>query len=52
MGGMDCRAFGMKARIDIPEEIMNGLNDHTQPYPGDNGRQYVPKDADPPPEDW
>jgi hypothetical protein len=26
----------------IPYEIRAGYNDHTQPYPGDNGIQYEP----------
>ena len=26
----------------IPEEILTGQNDHTKPYPGDNGIQFEP----------
>lgn len=35
-----CKAF-----IDgIPREILREEIDHTQPYEGDNGMQYEPKD--------
>lgn len=33
-----CDAF----RGDIPEEIRLGKNDHTQSFPGDNGKQFEP----------
>ncbi len=50
VGGMTCRAFGLME--PIPDEIMSFGFDHRDPYPGDNGRRFVPHDADPPPEDW
>lgn len=31
----------------IPEEIIAGRFDHTQPYPGDNGLLYEPVNVDP-----
>ena len=53
VGGMTCRAFAMyDPAIPIPDDIMSGLDPHAEPFPGDNGRQFVPKDADPPPEEW
>jgi hypothetical protein len=33
-----CKAFPKK----IPDEIWQGKNDHTKPYPGDNGIQFTP----------
>jgi hypothetical protein len=48
--GMECRAFG--SGVEIPDEIMSFGFDHREPFPGDNGRQFVPEDADPPPENW
>lgn len=36
-----CDAF--PGEDTIPIEIWNGENDHTQPYPGDNGIQFEPK---------
>jgi hypothetical protein len=27
----------------IPDEIMNGFNNHSAPYPGDRGFQFVAK---------
>jgi len=32
-----CHAFDG----EIPEEILSGRNDHTTPYPGDNGKRYL-----------
>ena len=32
-----CRAFNPDR---IPDEILNGENDHTEPFPGDNGIQF------------
>lgn len=36
-----CAAFD-----NIPEEIWEGFNSHQQPYPGDNGIQFEPREAD------
>ena len=36
--GLFCEAFSM----GIPEEILFGKNDHTEPYEGDNGIQFEP----------
>ena len=33
-----CAAFPYPR--EIPDEIADGTNDHTTPYPGDNGIQY------------
>jgi len=33
-----CKAFQGK----IPEAISSGGNDHKQPFPGDNGKQFEP----------
>lgn len=32
-GGFKCSAFP----VGIPQEILDGNNDHSKPYPGDNG---------------
>ena len=37
MGFRSCDAFG-KGRIPLP--IWEGQNDHTRPYPGDNGTRF------------
>jgi hypothetical protein len=39
-GGDTCRAFP----DGIPADIAEGRNDHTDPYPGDGGMLYAPKD--------
>jgi len=36
-GKRKCAAFS-----EIPLEIWEGRNDHTEPYPGDNGIQFEP----------
>jgi len=38
-----CRAFS-----EIPLPIWNGDNDHTKPYPGDNGIRFDPINAEKP----
>lgn len=38
---VNCTAFSEE--FSIPPEIWNGDNDHTKPYPGDNGIQFEPK---------
>lgn len=41
-GPLTCRAFP----DGIPELILTGRVDHSQPYPGDNGILYDPIDED------
>lgn len=38
IGNSKCKAFPDK----IPDEIIAGIEDHTTPFPGDNGIQYEP----------
>ncbi|MCB1157383.1 MAG: hypothetical protein H7A25_22250 [Leptospiraceae bacterium] len=40
----DSTKFHCKAFDGIPTEILLGKNDHTSPYPGDNGIQFEPKE--------
>ena len=37
-GPLRCTAFPKK----IPEKILTGEHDHTEPYPGDNGIRFKP----------
>lgn len=37
--------FHCKASREIPREILMGDNDHTKPYPGDNGIMFEPKEG-------
>jgi len=39
---INCAAF----KSGIPEEILTGENDHTNPYKGDNGIQFEPIEDD------
>lgn len=39
-----CAAFPA-AKAPIPREIWNGQYDHRQPYPGDNGIQFEPREG-------
>lgn len=41
-GGNQCEAFPG----GIPEEILFGDNDHTEPYPGDHDIQYEPAEEE------
>ena len=36
--GVSCVAYPFK----IPEEILNGLHNHTKPFKGDNGIRFEP----------
>lgn len=38
--GNNCKAFPVK----IPDKIFFGENLHKEPYPGDNGILFIPKD--------
>jgi hypothetical protein len=40
--GLVCSAFP----DNIPKEILSGQNDHTTPYPGDNGIRFEPIEKD------
>lgn len=39
-----CGAFPDPAVQAIPEEIMGNEHDHRQPYPGDHGIRFEPKE--------
>jgi hypothetical protein len=45
-----CKNFDMESStclaflLEIPDEILNGNNDHTKPFPGDGGIQFEPID--------
>lgn len=41
-GELKCAAFPE----GIPELILTGRHDHTEPYSGDNGIRFEPVDAD------
>jgi len=38
--GLTCRAFP----DGIPDDILLGVHDHTEPYPGDKGILFKPKE--------
>ena len=41
-----CRGYGKCAAFPdrIPDAILNGEHDHREPYPGDNGIRFEPRD--------
>lgn len=43
MNPRTCAAFPK----EIPLEIWNGDNPHAEPYPGDNGIQFAPREPTP-----
>lgn len=43
-GKLRCASFPGR---DIPEEIITGEFDHSDPHPGDNGLQFLPDEDTP-----
>lgn len=41
--GFCCRAFP----VNIPDAILDGVHDHSKPYPGDKGIRFEPLEEEP-----
>lgn len=46
----DCKHFDVETSTcaafkNIPDDILSGVNDHSEPYPGDDGFLFEPKET-------